>query len=105
MYGSLSPGEKNHWVVRSIEGDWVPGIVRGFEFEITWGAAEGFEGFLPDDNGNHVSVMVLLSGKLDKNWRAVDEFQGEGFVRQIVPVTLSDETVIQAWVYTALTDS
>lgn len=105
VYGSLSPGEKNHWVLRSIEGNWVSGIARGFEFEITWGAAEGYEGFLCDDNGNHVSVMVLLSNRLDKNWRSVDEFHGEGFVRQIVPVTLSDESVIQAWMYTALTDA
>lgn len=99
------PGEKNHWVVRSIDGDWMPGTARGFEFEITWGAAEGFEGFVPDDNGNHVPVMVLLSDKLDKNWRSVDEFYGEGFVRQVLPVTRSDETPIHAWMYTALTDS
>ncbi|MDW3178744.1 MAG: gamma-glutamylcyclotransferase family protein [Acidimicrobiia bacterium] len=105
VYGSLMPGEKNHWVLRSIEGDWVPGIARGFEFEITWGAAEGYEGFLPDDDGNHVSVMVLLSNRLDKNWRSVDEFHGEGFVRQIVPITLGDENVIHAWMYMALTDT
>ena len=105
MYGSLSPGEKNHWVIRGIDGEWVSGTVSGFEFEITWGPAEGYEGFLPDDNGNDVSVMVLRSDKLDKNWRTVDEFHGEGFVRQIVPITLGDETVIHAWIYAALTDS
>ena len=105
VYGSLAPGGKNHWVLRSIDGDWMPGTVRGFEFEITWGPAEGYEGFLPDDHGNQVSVMVLLSDRLDKNWRSVDEFHGEGFVRQIVPITLGDETVIHASIYTALTDS
>ena len=99
------PGEKNHWVVRGIEGDWVPGTARGFEFEITWGPAEGFEGFLPDENGSQVPVTVLVSDRLAKNWRSVDEFHGDGFVRKTAPVTLSDETVIQAWIYTAFTDS
>ena len=105
VYGLLAPGEKNHWVVRSIEGEWNPGVVRGFEFDVTWGPAEGYEGFLPDESGNDVAVMVLESDHLDKNFRSVDDFQGEGFVRQIVPVTLADGTIIHAWIYVALTDS
>ena len=105
VYGSLLPGEKNHWVVRSIKGEWMPGVARGFEFDITWGPAEGYEGFLPDDGGNNVAVMVLVSDQLEKNLRPVDDFQGDGFARRIVPVTLEGETVIQAWIYAALTDS
>ena len=105
LYGSLIPGGKDHHIVRSIDGEWIPGVVRGFEFDVTWGPAEGYEGFLPDESGNAVSVMVLMSDRLEKNWRKVDDFQGDGFVRQVVPVTLSDETVIKAWIYVALTDS
>ena len=105
LYGSLVPGEKDHWVVRSIKGEWMPGVVRGFAFDITWGPAEGFEGFLPDDDGNDVPVMVLVSDRLEKNWRSVDDFHGDGFSRQIVPTTLSDGTLIQAWIYVALTDN
>lgn len=105
VYGSLAPGEKNHWVVSRIDGEWVPGVVRGFEFEVTWGPAEGYEGFLPDESGNDVPVMVLISGQLEKNLRPIDDFQGDGFVRQIVSVTLTDETVLDAWIYVALTDS
>ena len=105
VYGSLVPGEKNHWVVRNIEGEWMPGVVRGFDFDITWGPAEGYEGFLPDDSGNNVAVMVLVSDHLEKNWRPIDDFQGDGFVRQSVSVTLGDGTAIQAWIYVALTDS
>ena len=104
VYGSLVPGAKNHFVVRGIEGDWAPGLVRGFEFEVTWGPAEGYEGFLPDADGSEVAVMVLLSDKLEKYLRKVDDFQGDGFVRQVVPVGLDDGTVIQAWIYVALTN-
>ena len=105
LYGSLVPGEKNNWVVRSIDGEWLAGGVRGFVFDITWGPAEGFEGFLPDDSGNMVPVMVLVSEQLEKNWRSIDDFHGDGFARRIVPTTLNDQTVIDAWVYVALTDS
>lgn len=83
----------------------MPGAVRGFEFDITWGPADGYEGFLPDDGGNNVPVMVLVSDHLEKNWRPIDDFQGGGFERQIVSATLSDGTVIQAWMYVALTDN
>ena len=105
VYGSLVPGEKDHFVVRKIEGEWTPGTVRGFEFEVTWGPAEGYEGFLPDDSGNDVPVMILRSDRLEKNWRTIDDFHGDGFVRQLTPVTLDDDTVIDAWIYVALTDS
>lgn len=105
VYGSLIPGEKDHWVVRGIQGEWQPGTVRGFAFEITWGPAEGYDGFLPDENGNHVPVMVLTSDQLDKHWRSVDDFLGDGFARQIVPVALSVGSVINAWIYAALTNS
>lgn len=83
----------------------MPGIVRGFEFEITWGPAEGYEGFVPDDGGNNVAVMVLVSDRLENNLGPVDDFHGDGFVRQAVSATLSDDTVIQAWIHVALTDS
>ena len=105
VYGSLMPGGENHWVVRGLGGDWVDGVVRGFQFDITWGPAEGCEGFLADDSGNAVPVSVLISDRLEKNWRSVDDFHGEGFERQVVSVTLSDDTAIQAWIYVARTDS
>ena len=81
------------------------GVVRGFQFDITWGPAEGYEGFLADDSGNAVPVSVLISDRLEKNWRSVDDFHGDGFERQVVSVTLSDDTAIQAWIYVARTDS
>lgn len=99
------PGAKDHWVVRSIAGEWTAGFVRGFAFDITWGPAEGYEGFMPDDDGNSVPVMVLVSDKLEKNWPSIDDYHGDGFVRKLAAVTLDDESVVDAWVYLALTDS
>ena len=105
VYGTLAPGESNHWVVRSIGGEWVPGRVRGYQFEITWGPADGYAGFLPEPDGNDVAVMVLVSEQLDKNWHTIDDFEGDGYRREVIAVTLDDGTSIDAWIYVALTDS
>ena len=104
VYGSLAPGESNHWVVRSIDGDWVPGVLTGFQFEITWGPADGYQGFLPDDTGNDVPVMVLISDQLEKNWHTIDDFEGQGYERRSLPVALEDGKTIDAFVYVALTE-
>jgi gamma-glutamylcyclotransferase (GGCT)/AIG2-like uncharacterized protein YtfP len=105
VYGSLAPGEPNHWVLSRIKGDWVRGQVQGYVFELTWGPAEGYLGFIADADGQPVGVDVLLSDELDKKWREIDDFEGEGYVRTIMPVTLASGETIDAHIYVALTDS
>lgn len=104
VYGSLAPGESNHWVVNRIRGDWITGTVRGHCFEITWGPAEGYQGFIPDPDGSAVSVSVLLSAELGTKWREIDEFEGEGYERSLIEVVLDDGTHRQAHIYVALTE-
>lgn len=104
VYGSLRPGEPNHWVVRSIPGEWRQGTVRGWTFEITWGPAEGYDGFLPDDDGSVSEVDVLISDALSKRWREIDDFEGPGYERRMIEVTLDDATTIDAEIYVALTE-
>lgn len=104
VYGSLVPGEANHWVVSRISGDWVTGTTRGYTFDITWGPADGYEGFLPDPDGGEVELSVLLSTELDKKWREIDDFEGNGYERRQLPVQLADGTVVDAHIYVALTD-
>ena len=41
FYGTLRPGESNHYEVRSIPGTWRTGTVRGWTYDITWGPANG----------------------------------------------------------------
>lgn len=104
-YGTLAPGESNHWVVSRIDGEWLEGTVTGYVFEITWGPAEGYLGFLPTPDGIEVAVAVLRSGVLSKRWREIDDFEGAGYERQHVEVTLTSGDVITAWIYVALTDT
>lgn len=103
VYGTLAPGETNHWVVRGIKGNWAEGTVRGYTFEITWGPVEGYLGFLADEDGNTVSVQVLESDELEKHWHTIDDFEGDGYERRVHSVTMADGRTIDAWIYVALT--
>ena len=104
VYGSLAPGESNHWVVSRIAGDWVGGTIQGYTFDLTWGPTEGYEGFVPDLEGPDVAVAVLVSNQLDHRWREIDDFEGVGYERRLLPVRLDDGRTIDAHVYVALTD-
>lgn len=105
VYGTLAPGEANHWVVRGIKGIWSEGAVQGYTFEITWGPVEGYPGFIADPDGNAVTVQVLESEELDKHWHTIDDFEGDGYERRVLPVAMADGRTIDAWIYIALTDT
>lgn len=104
-YGTLRPGESNHWVVAHIDGQWRPGTVRGWTFTIGWGDAEGYPGFVADQAGQDVAVSVLTSDELDANLDAIDEFEGAGYRRGRIDVRLDDDTTVEAWIYLAVTDN
>ena len=104
-YGSLRPGEPNHWVVNRIDGGWLPGTVRGWQFELSFGPAEGYDGFVPDPDGSDIAVDVLVSPTLEKRWREIDDFEGAGYERRPIKVTLATGEVIDASIYVALTEA
>ncbi|GJM38669.1 MAG: gamma-glutamylcyclotransferase [Acidimicrobiales bacterium] len=100
-YGTLMPGEDNHWVVRPIRGEWGAGTVAGWTYPIGFGPAEGYPGFTADPAAPPVPIAVLTcdAGVLDKHWREIDDFEGSGYRRLEVDVTLETGTVVRAWIY------
>lgn len=106
MYGTLAPGEVNHHAVATIGGSWHRGVVRGYLFEIGWGPAEGYPGFVADPDGHRVEVMVLVSDRLASNLRRLDDFEGPGYRRR--PIAVADpetgEPMGDAQIFEALTD-
>lgn len=106
FYGTLRPGEPNHWLVRDIPGTWVAGVVRGYLFEVTWGRYEGYTGFIADPDGHKVPVAVLVSDDWASHVDKVDEFEGPGYERRPVTVLAADGTSVigESGVYEFLTD-
>lgn len=104
VYGTLRRGEANHHVVSGIPGDWVSGTVRGWTYEIGWGDAAGYPGLSLDDAGPVVDVDVLSSPDLGRHLERLDRFEGPGYRRVVVDVSLEDRTTVEAWIYEAVTD-
>ncbi|MDW3217051.1 MAG: gamma-glutamylcyclotransferase family protein [Acidimicrobiales bacterium] len=100
-YGTLMPGEENHWVVRGIAGTWTNGTVAGWTYPIGFGPAEGYPGFTADPAGPAVEVAVLTceAGRLAKHWREIDEFEGPGYRRMEIDVVMEGGETARAWIY------
>jgi gamma-glutamylcyclotransferase (GGCT)/AIG2-like uncharacterized protein YtfP len=86
VYGTLAPGEPNHHVVAPLGGEWTEGVVEGELFPVGWGAALGYNAFLPRPGGPEVAVKVLRSPALPDAWPELDRFEGPGYHRILVPV-------------------
>ncbi len=100
VYGTLMPGGENHWLVRSIAGEWTTGTVAGWAYPIGFGPAEGHPGITLDPAGGRVPVAVLTSDRLPTHWREIDDFEGPGYRRVRCPVELTDDgTIVEAWIY------
>lgn len=105
VYGTLKPGEANQWVLRPVGGEWVPGTINGWLFELTWGPAVGYPGLVLDADGPAVPVEILASDQLDKHWRDIDQFEGDGYRRVESTAQLADGSTVDVWVYEALTEN
>lgn len=111
VYGTLAPGEVNHHVLLGIDGSWIEGYVLGYQFEITWGAADGYPGVYLSTDGNRVPVHVLVSDDLDRHWSRIDQFEGPGYRRVSADVYAAGDdgddvaVVGQASIFEALTDN
>ena len=90
VYGSLAPGKSNHHMLAKYAGTWTHGRVRGDLVNAGWGAAGGFPGLVPRDEGPWVAVQVFESAVLRAAWPELDEFEGDEYQRTIVTVYSED---------------
>jgi gamma-glutamylcyclotransferase (GGCT)/AIG2-like uncharacterized protein YtfP len=100
IYGSLAPGEVNHWVIEDIGGTWSDGHVRGTVRMKGWGSHVGFPGmtWIPDSD-ERVPVKLLASEGLPEQWERIDAFEGGDYVRILVPVEIVDGAPVVANIY------
>ncbi len=103
LYDDTCPGGRDHYVVSKIPGTWVQGTVRGYTVFLDWGPAAGLIGFVPDDDGQEVSVWVITTDDLERHLRSIDDYEGPGYRRQQVSVFVGDD-VIKADIYVSVTD-
>ena len=90
VYGSLAPGRENHYLLAKYAGTWSRGRVRGDVFNAGWGAAGGYLGLVPRDDGPWVAVQVFESESLAEAWRELDAFEGSEYKRVLIRVYSED---------------
>ncbi len=100
IYGTLAPGEVNHHVVADLEGTWQDGVVRGELHHVGWGAEYGHPAmrWLPQSE-NQIPVQLLTSPELPDHWQRLDEFEGDGYRRILVPVERDGAIIAVANIY------
>lgn len=86
VYGSLAPGEVNHYVIADLAGSWEDGIVTGLLAPADAGSETGFPALRWRAGGPPVTARLLVSDALPANWRRLDAFEGPAYRRILVPV-------------------
>lgn len=105
LYGALRPGGADHHAISHLlpgggrgtasdrAGYWFDAAVRGFQYTLNWGPAEGLDGISLDGDGHLVPVSVLVSAELDERWPKLDRTMGDGFDRHPTPLLSADGSV------------
>lgn len=93
VYGTLAPGQPNADILRTADGSWHQGTVRGTRLADGW---QGYPGLRLDGAGE-VPVQVLRTDRLD--WADLDAFEGPGYRRRRAVVRLEDGTAVVASTY------
>jgi len=93
VYGSLAPGEANHFLVAGLEGEWCRCQIRGH-----MGQYRGFKSFRYAPQGPEHPAWLLASDELPRVISELDDFEGEEYERSIIPVKLGEQWV-KAQVY------
>lgn len=99
VYGSLAPGRPNAHVLAPLNGAWQPATVQGELRLQGWGARFGYPGLVLDATAGAVQGFLFSSAQLADFWRALDEFEGAEYLRELTTAQLEDGSSVEAWVY------
>ena len=99
VYGTLAPGRPNHSVLENIPGHWETATIKGKLLDEGWGSELGYPGIVPSDEGDEIEGFVFSSEHLSEHWSMLDEYEGVGYRRILVRVTIESGEKIEACVY------
>ncbi|MDJ0880064.1 MAG: gamma-glutamylcyclotransferase family protein [Gammaproteobacteria bacterium] len=105
VYGTLAPGRANHKILQDILGSWEPATTRGTLLEKGWGAALGYPAMIPSASGDEIQGYLFSSEDLAENWPMLDDFEGEGYERVTVTVSVEGNNNVEAYVYALKRDT
>ncbi len=86
VYGSLAPGEANHYVIDGMPGTWYDGTINGVFYDQGWGARIGFPALRWMPRGKPIPVQLFVSDGLEHDWGRIDAFEGFEYQRVLAPL-------------------
>jgi gamma-glutamylcyclotransferase (GGCT)/AIG2-like uncharacterized protein YtfP len=89
VYGSLAPGEANHFLLAGLEGEWYRCRIRG-----QMGNYRGFKSFRYDPRGPEHPAWLLSSPDISRVLPELDDFEGDEYERIIIPARVGDRWVM-----------
>lgn len=89
VYGSLAPGEANHFLLTGLRGEWYRCHIRGH-----LGQYRGFKSFRYDPQGQEHQAWLLESDELPRVIPDLDDFEGEEYERIIMPVQVNGRWIM-----------
>ena len=99
VYGSLQPGAENEKYLKHINGSWKEGYALGNLVTEGWGSKIGFPVIRLNNKGDQIKGWLLESDELDRNWKMLDEFEGEEYKRSVTDIYLKDGSKQLAYIY------
>ncbi len=97
-YGTLAPGRHNNNQLDDLKGNWVTGTVKGQIIDVSWKGQFGYPAFIPDPDGDDISVYIFESRDLPGHWARLDKFEGQDY-RRVVRSVQTEDGIIEASIY------
>ena len=88
VYGSLSPGEANAFMLAGLSGEWRACRIRG-----RMGVYRGFKSFRYDREGPEHPAWLFSSADLPRIIPELDDFEGEEYERRVIPARVNGRWV------------
>ena len=76
VYGTLAPGESNHYMMKDIPGVWKTAYFKGIVLKKDWGKWNGYPGIILDNESDEIKGYVFSSRELKEHWDRLDNFEG-----------------------------
>lgn len=105
VYGTLAPGKPNHHHLSGLDGTWTQGhFVTGRLEPSGWGADMGYPALRWSESGDAIEVQLFASDDLPEHWARLDAFEGDEYLRILVPVHAPNGPMTVANLYAARPD-
>lgn len=99
VYGTLQPNGPNQHILENIGGNWQAASIRGKLVSQGWGADMGYDGLVLDCDAPVIDGYIFTSTHLSNHWHILDEFEGDGYVRETTQATLRDGSTTETYIY------